>query len=114
MAGKYQNIRRTPTFIAAYSEVSSYLRRTSPVAYHVLPSAMMTILDVIAAQPRAWPIKRKMLAGIDHEFHLAIMDLAYRRIHVRYHVDDDEISHLLAVWVDGQDEPNYVIGSSKN
>jgi hypothetical protein len=39
----------------------------------------------------------------------AVIDIAYRRLHVRYHVDPDGISYLLAVWVDGHDEPNYSI-----
>lgn len=108
MAGKYRNIRRTPTFIATFSELRSHLREKSPVAYLALPSAMATILDVIEKHPRAWPVKRKMLGGVQHEFHLAIVDLAYRRIHVRYYVDDNGICYLLASWMDGQDEPNYI------
>jgi len=109
MAVKYKNIRRTPTFIAAFSEVRSHLREKSPVAYLALPSAMATILDVIEKHPHAWPVRRKMLGGVQHEFHLAIVDLAYRRIHVRYYVDDNGICYLLTVWIDGQDEPNYII-----
>jgi hypothetical protein len=109
MAGKYKKIRRTPTFIAAFSELRTHLRETSPVAYLALPSAMTTIFNVIEKHPRAWPVKRKMLGGVKHEFHLAIMDLAYRRVHVRYYVDDDGICYLLTAWIDGQDEPNYII-----
>lgn len=109
MAGKYNKIRRTPTFIAAFSELRTHLREKSPVAYLALPSAMATILDVIEKYPRAWPVKRKMLGGIQQEFHLAIMDLAYRRIHVRYSVDDNGICYLLTAWIDGQDEPSYII-----
>lgn len=109
MAGKYKNIRRTPTFIAAFSELRSHLREKNPVAYLALPSAMATILDVIEKHPCAWPVKRKMLGGVQHEFHLAIVDLAYRRIHVRYYVDDNGICYLLTAWIDGQDEPNYII-----
>jgi hypothetical protein len=109
MAGKYDKIRRTPTFIAAFSELRTHLREKSPVAYLALPSAMATILDIIEKHPRAWPVKRKMLGGNQHEFHLAIMDLAYRRIHVRYNVDDNGICYLLTAWIDGQDEPSYII-----
>jgi len=111
MASRYNNIRRTPTFLAAFSEIRTHLRAASPAAYCALPSAMATILDVIAKHPQAWPVKRKMLGGVEHEFHLAIMDLAYRRIHVRYYVDDDGTCHLLAAWIDGQDEPTYIIPS---
>jgi len=109
MASKYKNIRRTPTFIATFTELRIHLRETSPVAYLALPSAMATILDVIGKHPRAWPVKRKMLGGTQQEFHLAIVDLAYRRIHVRYYVDDDGICYLLTAWIDGQDEPSYII-----
>ena len=109
MASKYKNIHRTQTFITAFSELRTHLREKSPVAYLALPSAMATILDVIEKHPRAWPVKRKMLEGVQHEFHLAIMDLAYRRIHVRYYVDEDGICYLLTAWVDGQDEPKYII-----
>jgi hypothetical protein len=28
---------------------------------------------------------------------------------VRYCVDDADISYLLTAWLDGQDEPNYVL-----
>lgn len=108
MAVQYTNIRRTPTFIAAFSEVREHLRQASPLAYMALPSAMTTILDVIERHPRAWPIKRKRMAGVEVEFHLAVLDLAYRRIHVRYYVDNNDVSHLLTVWVDGQDEPKYI------
>jgi len=34
------------------------------------------------------------------------MPIAYRRLHLRYLVDGD-IAHLLAIWVDGHDEPDY-------
>jgi len=109
MTSKYKNIRRTPTFIAAFSELRTHLREKSPVAYLALPSAMATILDVIKKHPCAWPVKRKMLGGVQHEFYLAIMDLAYRRIHVRYYVDDNGICYFLTAWIDGQDEPKYII-----
>lgn len=107
MSKKYSKIKRTPSFITMYSEMSAYLKRSSPVAFLALPSAMTVILDAIDRLPRAWPVKRKRLGGVDHEFHLAIVDLAYRRIHVRYFVDKDDICYLVAVWVDGHDEPNY-------
>jgi len=109
MAGRYKSIRRTPRFIADYAEIRDHLREKSPVAYRALPHSMTTILNVIERHPRAWSVKRKALVGTGYEFHLAITDIAYRRIHVRYHVDEDDISHLLTVWIDGQDEPNYVI-----
>ncbi len=53
----------------------------------------------------------KMLGGVEQEFHLAVKDTAYRRLHVRYYVDEDDICSLLATWVDGQDEPHYTIES---
>lgn len=108
MTAKYRKIRRTPTFITAYWELRAYLRESSPVAFFALPAAMTTILDVIERHPRAWPVRLKSLGGVECEFHLAVVDLAYRRIHLRYRVDADEISYLLAVWVDGQDEPHYL------
>jgi hypothetical protein len=108
MSNKYQKIKRTPSFIAAYSEMRAYLKRSSPMAYLALPSAMETILDVIDMHPRSWPIKRKLLAGVECEFHLAIINIAYRRLHIRYLVDNDGMSYLLATWVDGHDEPNYL------
>ncbi len=107
MAGKYSKIRRTPTFIAAFDGLRTYLRRSSPLAFYVLPSAMQTILDVIDSHPHAWPIKRKNLGGVERTFHLAVIDIAYRRLRVHYHVNPDGFSYLLAVWVDGHDEPNY-------
>ena len=109
MAAKYKNIRRTSGFIADYAEISSRLRARSPVAHRALPQAMTAILDVIERHPRGWPIRRKTLAGAEYEFHLAIAAVAYRRIHVRYYVDDSDISYLQTAWIDGQDEPNYVI-----
>jgi len=109
MPKKYPKIRRTPSFIAAYSELRAYLKRSSPVAFLALPSAMETVLDVIDAHSRSWPIRRKRLGGVEYEFHLAIVELAYRRLHVRYLVDDDNVSYLLAAWVDGHDEPKYTV-----
>ncbi|MFZ3209295.1 MAG: hypothetical protein WA140_10735 [Geobacteraceae bacterium] len=108
MTRNYPKIRRTPSFIAAYSEMRSYLRRSSPLAFMALPSAMDIMLDVIDRHPRSWPIKRKHFGGVEYEFHLAIIDLAYRRLHLRYFVDKDDVSYLLAVWVDGHDEPDYI------
>jgi hypothetical protein len=70
---------------------------------------MTTILDVMAEHPRAWPVKRKILGGLEQEFHLAVKDIAYRRLYVRYFVDEEDICYLLAVWIDGQDEPRYII-----
>jgi len=107
MAKRYPNIKRAPSFIAAYSEMRSYLRRTSLLAFMALPAAIETILDVIDKTPRAWPNKRKSLDGAEREFHLAIIDIAYRRLHIRYIVDKDNVSFLVAVWVDGHDEPDY-------
>lgn len=109
MAGKYDRIRNTPTFVAAYSDIRKHLQRKSPAAYRTLPSAMTTILDGMAEHPRAWPVKRKMLRGVEQGFHLAVKDIAYRRLHVQYYVDEDDICYLLAAWVDGQDEPRYII-----
>lgn len=109
MSQNYGQIRETPTFLAAYSEIRKTLRLRSPAAYLALPSAMTAILDVMAEHPRAWPIKRKILKGVEREFHLAINDIAYRRLHVRYLVGDRDICYLLAVWVDGQNEPRYIL-----
>lgn len=114
MAARHKNIRRTPGFIADYAEIRSHLRARSPVAYRALPQAMATILNVIERHPCGWPIRRKNLAGTENEFHLAIVDIAYRRIHVRYYVDDDGFSYLLTVWLDGQDEPRYIIDIEKD
>ncbi len=108
MAGKYDRIRRTAAFLSAYSDISENLQRKNPVAFRALPSAMTTIFNVMAEHPRAWPVKRKMLGGIELEFHLAVVDIAYRRLHVRYYVEND-ICYLLAAWVDGQDEPSYIV-----
>ena len=110
-ARKHQSIRRTPTFISAYTELRSYLKESSPMAFLALPQGMKTVLDVIDDHPRGWPVKRKKLGGVDIEFHLAIVSIAYRRLHVRYCVDDNDLSHLLAVWVDGHDEPSYIVDS---
>lgn len=109
MAGKYDRIRSTPTFMAAYAKIRLYLQQKSPAAYLALPGAMASILGVMVEHPQAWPVKRKRLGGIEYEFHLAVKDIAYRRLHVRYLVDEREICYLLAVWVDGQDEPRYII-----
>jgi len=50
-----------------------------------------------------------MLGRVEQEFHLAIQDIAYRRLHVRYSVDERDVCYLLTAWVDGQDEPAYII-----
>ena len=70
---------------------------------------MEMVLDVIDAHSRSWPIRRKCLGGVEYEFHLAVVELAYRRLPVRYLVDNDNVSYLLAVWVDGNDEPKYTV-----
>lgn len=109
MAGKYDHILSTPTFTSAYSHIREYLQRKSPAAYCALSSAMTTILDVIAEHPRAWPVKRKILGDVEYEFHHAVKNIAFRRLHVRYYVDEKDICYLLAAWIDGQEEPNYII-----
>lgn len=109
MKSKYQQIRRTPTFIREYSRLRSYLHQSSPLAFQVLPQAMTTILDTIDAHPRSWPRKRKLIGDVEYEFHLAIMSIAYRRLHLRYFVDDSDVCCLAAIWVDGHDEPQYSI-----
>ncbi len=109
MSGKYLRIKKTPTFLSAFSGVREYLRIKSPLAYRALPSTMITILDVMDEHPRAWPVKRKILNGVEQEFHLAVTDIAYRRLHVRYVVDANDMCYLLAAWVDGQDEPRYIV-----
>jgi len=78
------------------------------VAYRALPQALTTILEVMTNHPQGWPIKRKNLAGKEVIFHLAVTDIAYRRLHVRYYVDENAICHLLTTWIDGQDEPRYM------
>ena len=108
MSGRYKNIRRTPGFITEYIEIREHLKKTSPVAYQALPKAMKTILDVIATYPRAWPVKRKELTGTEYILHLAVVSIAYRRIHIRYFVDNNQVCHLLTVWIDGEDEPGYI------
>jgi len=114
MVKKYLKIRRAPHFVSAYAEMSSYLKKSSPMAYLSLAQGMKTILDVIEAHPWGWPVRRKNIGGIDLEFHIAIVSIAYRKLHVRYAVDDDDVSHLLDVWVDGQDEPRYMTDSAKH
>lgn len=109
MKQKYQQIRRTPTFIVEYSYLRTYLHQSSPLAFQALSQAMTTILDTIDAHPRSWPRKRKKIGGTEYDFHLAIMSIAYRRLHLRYFVDDSEICYLAAIWVDGHDEPKYII-----
>ena len=111
MSKKHDRILRTTTFLASFSDIRENLQRKSPAAYLALPSAITTILDVMAEHPRAWPIRKKMLGGVEQEFHLAIKDIAYRRLHVRYCVDERDVCYLLTAWVDGQDEPSYIIES---
>ncbi len=106
---KYSRIRQTPAFVAAYTEIRSYLRRSSPAAYMELPGSMRIILDAIDAHPHCWPIRRKKIEGYDLVFHLAVVAIAYRKLHIRYFVDRDGIAYLAAVWVDGNDEPSYTL-----
>ena len=103
---RHSRILVTPTFEAAYAELSSYLRKASPLAFIALPSAMTTILATVNNHPQAWPIRRKVIGDREVAFHLAVMPIAYRRLHLRYLVDGD-IAHFLAIWVDGHDEPDY-------
>ena len=109
MSHKYRNIKRTPTFMKEYSQLRLYLQQSSPLAYQSLYLGMTTILDTIAAHPRSWPLKRKAIGGVEYAFHLAIISIAYRRLHLRYFVDDSDTCSLAAVWVDGHDEPKYSI-----
>ena len=109
MNSKYQQIKRTPTFIMEYSRLRTYLHQSSPMAFQALSQAMTTILDIIIAHPRSWPRKRRQIAGVEYEFHLAIISIAYRRLHLRYFVDDSEVCYLAAIWADGHDEPKYSI-----
>jgi len=106
--GRYTRIKRTSSFMAAYSEIRSYLQRSSPAAFLELPSGMQIILDAIEANPRCWPARRKIIEGCELAFHLAIVGIAYRKLHVRYFVDSDNIAYLSAIWVDGNNEPLYV------
>jgi len=104
---RYARIRVTPAFEAAYADLADSLRKSSPLAFMTLPAAMTTILDTIDNHPYAWPVRRKVIGDREVEFHLAIIPLAYRRLHLRYLVDREKVAHLLAVWVDGHDEPKY-------
>ena len=104
---KYSCINVTPVFEATYTDLSKSLNKSSPLAFIALPAAMTTILDTIDSHPYAWPVRRKVIGDMEIEFHLAIVPLAYRRLHLRYLVDDKKVTHLLAIWVDGHDEPNY-------
>lgn len=104
---KYSRILSTPTFEKAYAEMSAYLRLSSPLAFIALPSAITSILDTIDSHPYAWPVRRKIIGDKEVLFHLAIIPIAYRRLHLRYFVDDNKLSYLLAIWVDGHDEPGY-------
>jgi hypothetical protein len=113
MPRKYTRIRRTPSFLAAFSEIRAYLQRSSPAAFLELPTGMQIILDVIDANPRSWPIRQKTIEGRELIFHLAVVNIAYRKLHIRYFVDADMISHLAAIWVDGNEEPTYQRYSSK-
>lgn len=105
---KYPNIRVTPTFLADYATLRTRLREHSPLAFIALPRAMFTILETIHRYPRSWPIRRKSLGDTELEFHLAVVNIAHRRLHVRYWVDDLINCHLMTAWVDGDDEPTYV------
>jgi len=105
--GKYSSIKVTPAFEGAYTELGGYLQRSSPLAFIALPAALTTILDTIDSHPCAWPVRRKVIGDREVEFHLAIVPLAYRRLQLRYLVDQEKLAHLLAIWVDGHDEPTY-------
>jgi hypothetical protein len=107
MPVKYSKIRRTATFLEDYAQIRIRLQRSSPLAYQALPHAMKVILDFIDKFPRAMPIRHKNFDGEDVEFHLAIVDIAHRRLHVRYHVDQHDMCFLMASWIDGDDEPDY-------
>jgi len=104
---KYSRINVTPVFETAYAEIADYLKISSPLAFMALPAAMTTILDTIDAHPYAWPVRRKIIGNREVEFHLAIVPVAYRRLHLRYRVDKEKSVYLLAIWVDGHDEPTY-------
>jgi hypothetical protein len=105
---KYSRIRRTPTFLAAYSDIRACLQRSSPAAFLELPGGIQIILDAINANPRCWPIRRKLIDGCELIFHLAVVAIAYRKLHIQYFVDADNNAHLAAIWVDGNDEPSYI------
>jgi hypothetical protein len=70
---------------------------------------MQIIIDVIDNNPHGWPIRRKTIEGNELGFHLAVVNIAYRKLHVRYFVDSGSVAHLAAVWVDGNDEPTYLL-----
>jgi len=104
---KYSRINVTPAFETAYAAIADYLKTSSPLAFMALPAAMTTILDTIDSHPYAWPVRRKTIGAREVEFHLAIVPVAYRRLYLRYSVDTEESVYLLAIWVDGHDEPTY-------
>lgn len=104
---KYSRIRVTPVFEGAYSDLAEYLKRSSPLAFMALPAAITAILDTIDSHPCSWPVRRKIIGEKEVQFHLAVVPLAYRRLHLRYLVDSKKFVHLLAIWVDGHDEPGY-------
>jgi len=107
MPTKYGRIRRTATFLEDYAQIRMRLQRSSPLAYQALPYAMKTILDFINKFPRGMPVRYMNIEGVDVEFHLAIVDIAHRRLHVRYYVDECDVSFLMVAWIDGDDEPDY-------
>jgi len=104
---RYSRINVTPVFEIAYAELADYLKTSSPLAFMALPAAMTTILDTIDSHPYAWPVRRKIVGDREVAFHLAIVPVSYRRLHLRYLVDTEKSVYLLAIWVDGHDEPTY-------
>lgn len=109
MFQKYPQIRPTEFFVEGYTDLRFKLKKSSPMAYRALPHGINNILAVIDSHPHGWPVKRKNIGGFDLEFHLAIVNISYRKLHVRYIVEEKDMCSLLAIWIDGQDEPNYTI-----
>jgi hypothetical protein len=107
MTKKYSRIRRLPAFVEDYVVIRARLRGSSPRAYLALPGAMRSIIDFISMFQLGMPVRRINIGGEDIEFHLAIVNIAHRKLHVRYHVDTHGICYLMTAWIDGDDEPDY-------
>jgi hypothetical protein len=106
-SNKYLHIKRLPTFNVTYKSLRDYLKRINLTAYLELPNGLTIILDAIELSRHGWPIKRVKMGRKEEQFHLAVVDIGTRTLHVRYHVDSNDCAHLLVAWVDGNDTPPY-------
>lgn len=73
---RYGKIRRTPVFRSAYTTLRTHLREKSLAPYFALPPTLTAILDIIEKHPRAWPLRRVVMDGVEDEIHVPVMDLA--------------------------------------